>query len=91
MIKEKISVKIKYDGYLNRQLLDIKKFASMEKQSIPQGINFLEIPTIAYEAREKMQKIKPLSIGQAQRISGINYTDIMALMIYLKKFEEKTT
>lgn len=85
--KQIISLKIKYSGYLTRQLADIKRFKSMENTVLSKDLNYLCISTIRYEAREKMQKIKPVSIGQASRISGVNFTDITALLIYLKKRE----
>ncbi len=86
-IINKISIAIKYEGYLKRQLADIEKFNYMEKQALPEKIDFMEIKTIAYEAREKLVKYQPVSIGQAARISGVNRTDIMALIVYLKKIK----
>ena len=84
-IKDKITLKIKYEGYLKRQKEDIKKFEFLENKKIPKEIDYLNIDTIAYEAREKLTKIEPESIGQAARIPGVNRTDINALMIFLKK------
>ena len=84
-IKDKSTVKIKEEGYLKRQKEDIKKFEFLENKKIPKEIDYLNIDTIAYEAREKLTKIEPESIGQAARIPGVNRTDINALMIFLKK------
>lgn len=84
-IKSKISLEVKYEGYLKRQLAEIKKFEKLEKSAIPDDIDYMKIDSIAFEAREKLNKIKPTSLGQASRISGVNHTDITALMIYLKK------
>ncbi|MDD3051787.1 MAG: tRNA uridine-5-carboxymethylaminomethyl(34) synthesis enzyme MnmG [Candidatus Cloacimonetes bacterium] len=81
----KISINVKYEGYLKRQMADINRFEYFEAKEIPANINYMEIDSIAYEAREKLSRIKPVSIGQAARISGVNRTDINALMIYLKK------
>jgi tRNA uridine 5-carboxymethylaminomethyl modification enzyme len=86
-IKRRLSLEIKYEGYLKRQLADIEKFESMEHAVIPDGLEYVKIDTIAYEAREKLAKIRPYSIGQAARIPGVNYTDILALIVYLKKME----
>lgn len=84
-IKTKLSLEIKYEGYLKRQLAEIEKFEKMEHTSIPHDIDYMKIDSIAYEAREKLNKIKPTSIGQASRISGVNHTDITSLLIWLKK------
>ena len=84
-LKERISLEIKYEGYLQRQLADIEKFERMEHSTIPENIDFMKIESIAWEAREKLQKIKPSSLGQAARIPGVNHTDVNALMVYIKK------
>ena len=88
-IKNRISLQVKYEGYLKRQLAEIEKFEKVEHSRISEEINYMEIESIAYEAREKLSKIKPISLGQAARISGVNRTDINALMVYLKKNEIK--
>ena len=85
---EKLSIEIKYEGYLKRQLAEIEKFEKMEHNTIPKDINYFDIQTISYEAREKLQKIRPLSLGQAARISGVSHSDITALMIYIKKSQK---
>jgi tRNA uridine 5-carboxymethylaminomethyl modification enzyme len=84
-LKDRIALEIKYEGYLKRQLADIKKFERMEHTTIPPKIDFLSIESLAMEAREKLQKIQPTSLGQAARIPGVNHTDINALMVYIKK------
>ena len=84
-IQERITLEVKYEGYLKRQDEDIKKFEYYETMTIPEDLDFMKIQTIATEAREKLKRLKPASIGQAARISGINYTDINALLVYLKK------
>jgi tRNA uridine 5-carboxymethylaminomethyl modification enzyme len=84
-IKDKISINCKYEGYLKRQQDDISKFELLENYSIISKIDYLNIEGVAIEAREKLNKIQPLSLGQALRIPGVNHTDIQAVMIYLKK------
>ena len=84
-IKNRISLEIKYEGYLKRQLAEIDKFEKMEHTNIPTDIEYMKIDAIAYEARERLNRIKPTSLGQASRISGVKQTDITGLMIYLKK------
>jgi tRNA uridine 5-carboxymethylaminomethyl modification enzyme len=88
-VKTKISLEIKYEGYLKRQLEQIEKFKKWEDFILPDDINFMDISSIAYEAREKLQKIKPVSLGQAARISGVNQNDLNSLMIYLRKANVK--
>ncbi|MBN2830246.1 MAG: tRNA uridine-5-carboxymethylaminomethyl(34) synthesis enzyme MnmG, partial [Candidatus Cloacimonetes bacterium] len=84
-IIRKITLECKYEGYLKRQLADIDRFSRTEHIAIPAGIDFMKIQAIAYEAREKMAKVQPRSIGQVMRISGISFADVSALLIYLKK------
>ncbi len=84
-IKERISIECKYEGYLQRQLQDIRRFEEMEEQLLPEGIDYMSIETVAWEAREKLRKKKPRSLGQAARISGVNRTDVTALMVYIRK------
>lgn len=86
-IKRRLSLEVKYEGYLKRQRADIEKFESMEHSVIPDNLEYLKIDTIAYEAREKLAKIRPYSIGQAARIPGVNFTDVLALIVYLKNME----
>lgn len=81
----RIRIEIKYEGYLARQLQDITRFEKMEHRRIPEDIDYMPIETIAWEAREKLQRLRPRSLGQAARISGVNHTDLTALMVWLKK------
>jgi len=85
-IATRIELEIKYEGYLKRQVEELERFASAEKIKIPDELDFMQINTIAWEAREKLARIKPHSIGQAMRIPGVNYTDAAALMIWLRKY-----
>ncbi len=84
-IGRRIELEIKYEGYLKRQEEELCRFSAAEDILIPEGIDFYLIETLAYEAREKLNRIRPTSIGQAMRIPGVNYTDTSALMIWLKK------
>ena len=83
-LKSKINVLIKYEGYLKRQHEEVNKSQSLEGVMIPENIDFTRIQGVSTEAREKMDKVKPLSIGQAIRIPGVNFTDIQALLIHLR-------
>ena len=63
----------------------MQKFQTAETIAIPEEMDYFSIPSLAYEAREKLSKIRPKNIGQAMRITGINYSDSVALMIWLRK------
>ena len=80
-----LEVQIKYEGYIGKQLAQIERFKRLEKKQIPEGINYLEIDGLRIEARQKLDAIRPMSIGQASRISGVSPADINVLLIYLDK------
>ena len=82
---EQIEIEIKYDGYLKRQSEEIAKMRKMESRKIPEWIDFTSMSALKKEAREKLQQVRPLSIGQAARISGITPADISILTILLEK------
>jgi tRNA uridine 5-carboxymethylaminomethyl modification enzyme len=88
-IQNRITLNIKYEGYINRQMAEIDKFEKMEHTEIPQGIDYMKIESIAYEAREKLNKIKPTSLGQASRIPGVNHIDVTSLLVYMKKSKNR--
>lgn len=88
-IRQRIELEIKYAGYLSRLDEELKRHKQAEDYRIPQDIDYLQIQSLAWEAREKLAKIKPLSIAQAMRIPGVNYTDTSALLIWLKKHYHK--
>ncbi len=81
---EQIEIEIKYDGYIQRQQELISKMDKLEDVLIPLNFNFLNIKSISAEGREKLNKVKPRSIGQASRISGVTPSDISVLLVYLK-------
>ena len=81
---EQVEISIKYEGYINRQLSQAAQFSKLENKKIPDDINYMEIEGLRLEARQKLSKVKPLSIGQASRISGVSPADIAVLLIYLK-------
>ena len=80
---------IKYDGYIKKQMDIIEKTTKYEGQKIPSGIDYLKIESISNEAREKLNDLKPVTVAQASRISGISPADITSLLIYLKKRENR--
>lgn len=82
---EQVNIQIKYETYIEKEEQMAQKMISLENQKIHQDINYDEILTIRSEAREKLKRIKPETIGQASRISGVNPSDISILMIYMNK------
>ena len=88
-IKEKISLEVKYEGYIKRQHQEIERFNYLESKSIPADFNYMEFATISYEAREKLTKVKPLSVGQAARIPGVTFADVSALLVKLKTLDAR--
>jgi len=85
-VKEQVEINIKYEGYIKKTLKEAEKMLKLEYKKIPKDIDYDKIKNIATEARQKLNKIKPETIGQAMRISGINPSDISVLMIYMKRY-----
>jgi tRNA uridine 5-carboxymethylaminomethyl modification enzyme len=83
-ILEQIEIELKYEGYIQRQVEQIAKFDKFEDQKIPIGFNYGRIKALSTEGRERLSKIKPESIGQASRISGVTPSDVSVLMVYLR-------
>ena len=89
-VKEQVSIQVKYKGYIDRQLSQIKQFKKMEDKLIPEEINYLQLDNLRIEAREKLDRIRPRSLGQASRISGVSPADISVLVIYLEQYERSS-
>ena len=83
-VKEQVEIEVKYEGYIQRQLAQVEKFKKMETLGLPSWLNYSKIPELTNEARQKLNQIRPTSLGQASRISGISPADISVLLIYLK-------
>ncbi len=83
-IKEQVEIQIKYDGYIKKQLQQVSRFKSNETKRIPLEIDYTTILGLRIEARQKLNRIKPQSIGQASRISGVSPADISVLMVHLE-------
>ena len=84
-VAEKVEVEIKYEGYLKRQQAQINELRRLERKKIPSDIDYNAVTGLREEAREKLAKIRPMSIGQATGISGVNPADVTVLLIYLNK------
>ena len=88
-IIEQIDIAIKYDGYISRQKQQVEHFKRMEKKLIPSDINYDDVSNLRKEARQKLAAIRPSSLGQASRISGVSPADVSVLMIYLAAKNER--
>lgn len=89
-VKEQVEIQIKYSGYIEKQLQQVERLKKMEKKKIPEDIVYDDIHGIAIEARQKLSQIRPLSIGQASRISGVSPADISILLVYLEHYNQVT-
>lgn len=83
--KEELEIQIKYEGYIKKTYKEVEKMKKLEEKQIPSDIDYKKIKNLASEARQKLEKVRPISVGQAARISGVNPADISILSIYLKK------
>ncbi|MCL2860419.1 MAG: tRNA uridine-5-carboxymethylaminomethyl(34) synthesis enzyme MnmG [Oscillospiraceae bacterium] len=82
--KEQVEISVKYEGYINLQMAQVETFKKLEKKKLSEKINYLNIKGLSLEARQKLDAIKPNSIGQASRISGVSPADISVLLIYME-------
>ena len=79
-----MEIRLKYDGYIKRQLKQVEEFRKMEERKLPADIDYDDILGLRIEAREKLKKIRPDNFGQAGRISGVSPADVTVLMVYLE-------
>jgi tRNA uridine 5-carboxymethylaminomethyl modification enzyme len=84
-VKEQVEIQIKYEGYIDKALQQVDKLQKMENKKIPENIDYDAISSLANEARQKLKQVRPLSLAQASRISGVNPADISILLIYLEQ------
>ena len=82
---EQVSITTKYEGYIEKATREAQKMLKLEQKQIPDDIDYSKISNIASEARQKLNEVRPKSIGQAIRISGVNPADISILMVYMKR------
>jgi tRNA uridine 5-carboxymethylaminomethyl modification enzyme len=86
MVLEQVEIEVKYEGYIKKTIIEAEKMIKNESKLIPKDIDYNKIPNLASEARQKLNNVRPLSIGQAIRISGVNPSDISILTVYLRKY-----
>jgi len=87
--KETVEIAIKYDGFIKRAAHQMKSMAAKEKYEIPGAIDYQSINIISMEAREKLEKFRPKTVGQAARIGGVNPSDIQALLLHMEVLRRK--
>lgn len=88
---EQVEIEIKYEGYIERQLKQVEHYKKMEKKKIPADIDYNDIGSLRLEARQKLSAYRPVSVGQASRISGVSPADISVLLVYLEHYYKKTS
>lgn len=84
-VEKQVEIQIKYAGYIDKQQAQVEKFLRMEKRLIPQDVDYESVPGLRKEAREKLKKLKPRSLGQAGRISGVTPADLSLLLLYMEQ------
>ena len=87
--QEQVEIQVKYEGYIKLQLVQVEKFKKLETKMLPEDMDYKNLNGISLEARQKLDKFKPISIGQASRISGVSPADIAVLLIYLEQRKRK--
>ena len=88
-VLEQVEINIKYEGYIKKALKEADKLKQMEDVKIPEDLDYKMVPNLASEARQKLDKVKPITLGQASRISGVNPSDIAILSVYLKRYRHE--
>jgi tRNA uridine 5-carboxymethylaminomethyl modification enzyme len=86
---DRVSLEIKYDGYIKRQLKQVERMKNMEKVKIPEDMDYDQVPGLLNESRQKLKKIKPQNLAQASRVSGVTPADIQILWIEIEKRRRK--
>lgn len=88
-VREQVNIELKYDGYIKRQMRQVEQFKKLEKKSVPEEINYHDVYSLRKEAIQKLEEMRPSSVGQASRISGVSPADISVLLVYLEKYRTK--
>ncbi len=85
LVREQVEIAVKYEGYIQKQIEQVDRSAKLEAKQLPADVDYTQISGLSLEARQKLNKIRPLSVGQAARISGVSPADISILMVYLEQ------
>jgi len=89
-ISQQVEISIKYEGYITRQEFEVARFRDLEERAIPAGFDFASVPGIREESRQKLMRIQPTTIAQANRISGVSPADVALLLVWLKRRSQPT-
>ncbi|HWP79401.1 MAG TPA: hypothetical protein VN446_02055, partial [Candidatus Acidoferrum sp.] len=84
-VAEEAEIQIKYEGYIEKQQQELDRAARLENMRLPEGLDFSAMEGLRLEARQKLARVKPATVGQAGRISGVSPADIAVLLVYLEK------
>ena len=90
-VREQVNINVKYEGYINRQIKQVAQFKKLEKKKLPEDFNYEDIHGLRKEAIQKLNLVKPVSIGQASRISGVSPADISVILVYLEQLKYQNT
>ena len=85
-VQEQVNINIKYDGYIRRQMKQVEQFKKLEAKKIPEDLDYKKVKSLRIEARQKLELYRPVSIGQASRISGVSPADISVLLVYMEQY-----
>lgn len=88
-VREQVNINIKYDGYIKRQIKQVKQFKKLENKKLPENFDYNQVSGLRMEAQQKLNLYQPISIGQASRISGVSPADISVLLVYLEQLHYK--
>ncbi|MDO8685981.1 MAG: tRNA uridine-5-carboxymethylaminomethyl(34) synthesis enzyme MnmG [Clostridiales bacterium] len=89
-VKEQVLISVKYEGYIKRQLFQVEQFKKTEERKLPQEIDYFNVHGLSNEAAQKLDKVKPASLGQASRISGVSPADISVLVVFLERYRRRS-
>ena len=85
LVVEQVLIELKYEGYISRQMKQVEQYKKLEKKALPEDLDYEEVYSLRLEAKQKLKEVKPISIGQASRISGVSPADISVLLVYLEQ------
>lgn len=88
-VTEQVEIEIRYEGYIERQKIQVEHFKKLENRRIPETLDYKEIPSLRLEAVQKLSRVRPENVGQASRISGVSPADISVLLVYLERFNKR--
>ncbi len=88
-VVEQVEIELKYEGYIERQMRQVEQYKKMEKKKIPEDLDYDEVPSLRLEARQKLKAFRPVSVGQASRISGVSPADVSVLLVYLEQYKAR--